>query len=455
MDKIINRFLEIFYDISQIPRASRKEEKFASFLEMFARRHNLECYRDINNNVLIKKNGNKTNNEPTILQAHMDMVCVKEKDSNHNFEIDPIEVVKKGDVISAKDTSLGADQGIGLAIMLVILESNKIKHPDLECLFTTEEETTFEGAIKFDYSKLKGKKLINLDHCKDDSIVIGCDADICNKYTLKGNIICSNIPAYKLKINNIKGGNSGVEIERSNNNAIKIMAKVIQELQKGDDILISKIDGGTTENDIATSCECIIKTSDKNLENKIKTITNSEKIEIEKTQNDFAFSIEDSKKIVHEIINLKQGTVTFEKDDIITSGNIGIINTINNEIVIMGILRSIRNEELQKYNNENVLLSKSNNFIVEEVYQDSAWIPNMNAKLKENYKESYFQINKEYPKFEITHGGLECSIFKKRIKDLDMISIGSIIEKFHTTNERMYISSCEKTIKTLLKYLES
>ena len=122
----------------------------------------MECYRDKNNNVLIKKCGNKENNEPIILQAHMDMVCVKKENSQHNFEIDPIEVVRNGDIMSAKDTSLGADQGIGLAFMLLILKSEKIKHPDLECLFTTEEETTFDGAVNFDYTRLKGKRLINL-----------------------------------------------------------------------------------------------------------------------------------------------------------------------------------------------------------------------------------------------------------------------------------------------------
>lgn len=131
MHEITNRFLELFYKISQIPRESGKEKKFADFLEKFAKENNLECYRDKSNNILIKKQGNKENNEPVILQAHIDMVCVKKENSNHDFDIDPIEIIKNGDVILARDTSLGADQGIGLAIMLLILESNKIKHPDL------------------------------------------------------------------------------------------------------------------------------------------------------------------------------------------------------------------------------------------------------------------------------------------------------------------------------------
>lgn len=128
MVETTNRFLELFYKISQIPRESGKEKRFADFLVNFAKENNLEYYRDKTNNVLIKKHGNKENNEPIILQAHIDMVCVKKDNSNHNFEVDPIEIVKNGDVISAKDTSLGADQGIGLAIMLLILEilNNKI-----------------------------------------------------------------------------------------------------------------------------------------------------------------------------------------------------------------------------------------------------------------------------------------------------------------------------------------
>jgi dipeptidase D len=455
MNQITNRFLELFYKISQIPRESGKEKRFTDFLEMFAKENDLECYRDKSNNVLIKKHGNKENNKPIILQAHIDMVCVKRENSNHNFDIDPIEVIKNGDVISAEDTSLGADQGIGLAIMLLLLESSKIKHPDLECLFTTEEETTFNGAVNFDYSKLNGKRLINLDHCKDDSIVIGCDADICNKYIFEGKLITSSIPSYKIKISNVKGGNSGVEIERSNKSAIMLLAKIIQELQKEEDVLICSISGGKSEGDIATSCDCIIKTEIKDIENKIKEklLEDNIQLQVNKTPMELSFSIENSKKIINEIINLKQGLVV-AKNNIITSGNVGIIETEKNKVIIEGILRSLEEKDLRKQNRENYIISKKNDFVVEEIYQDSAWIPNINSKLKEDYANIYYKLNGEYPEFEITHGGLECSCIAKRITGLDIISIGSIIEGCHTVNEKMYISSCEKTIKTLLAYLE-
>ncbi len=455
MNEITNRFLELFYKLSQIPRESGKEKRFADFLEEFAKENYLEYYRDTNNNVLIKKMGNKINNEPIILQAHMDMVCVKRENSKHDFDIDPIEIVRNGDVISAKDTSLGADQGIGLAMMLFILESRKIKHPDIECLFTTEEETTFHGAENFDYSKMKGKKLVNIDHAKDDSIVIGCDADVCNQYIFEGKHIITNMPAYRITISGVEGGNSGWQIERSSKNAIMILAKIIQKLLEEKKVYICEFSGGNSENDIATSCECIIKTDMKDIENKIKSNIEEKNIcvQIDEIDNEMSFSFEDSKKIVEEIIDLKQGLIT-NKNNIITSGNIGKIETINDKIVITGILRSIEENELQEQNNENKLISKKNNFQIKEIYQDSAWIPNVNSKLKEIYTNVYYQVNGKHPDLEITHGGLECSCIAKRIKGLDMISIGSIIKDFHTVNERMYISSCEKTIKTLLAFLE-
>ena len=450
-DLLINNFCRV----SAIPRQSGNEEKIANFFVDVANKNNLYYYKDQNNNVLIKKKG-CINCEPIALQAHLDMVCIKEISSKHNFQKDGIEVIINEDEVTARDTSLGADQGVGLSMILSILEDNSLKHPNLEIILTSEEETTFNGAVSFDYSKLNGKRLINLDHCKDNSIVIGCDADICNKYIFEGKLITSSIPSYKIKISNVKGGNSGIEIdERSNKSAIILMAKILQKLQIVDDVLIYEISGGKSEGDIATSCECIIKTKIKDIENKVKENFQEDNIQIQvnKTLMDLSFSVEDSKKIINEIINLKQGLVE-TKDNIITSGNIGIIETKKNKVIITGILRSIEEKELQKQNRENYSISKKNDFVVEEIYQDSAWIPNINSKLKEDYKNIYYKVNGDYPDFEITHGGLECSCISKRMKGLDIISIGSIIEDFHTVNEKMYISSCEKTITTLLAYLE-
>ncbi|MBR0426797.1 MAG: M20/M25/M40 family metallo-hydrolase [Clostridia bacterium] len=455
MNKITARFLELFYKISGIPRESGREEKFADFLESFAKEHNLYCFRDKNNNVLIKKQGNKQNNETVIFQAHMDMVCVKCENSKHNFETDPIEIVRNGDIISAKDTSLGADQGIGLAIMLLLLESDEIVHPNLECMFTTEEETTFNGAVNFDYSKLSGKKLINLDHYKDNTIVIGCSAEICNKYTFEGTLESNDLSTYEIYLTDIKGGNSRVEIERCEKNAITQIAKIIQMLQTQDEVYICSIDGGKSEGDIATSCRCIIKTKIDDIENRINCLNIDGKVQICKAENRLSFSLQDSKKIILEIISLNQGIIMKENNNILVSGNIGIIKTVGNKVYITGIMQSLDKEKLENYNKENIRISNNNNYISEEVYQDSAWIPNEKSKLLEDYRRAYYRINGSFPTTEVAYGGLECCTIAKRIKDMDMISIGSNIEGFHSVNEKMYISSCEKTIKTLLDYLKN
>ena len=454
METIMNRFLELFYKISEIPRESGKEGKFASFLEEFAKKHHLYCFRDESNNVLIKKKGNKESNNPIILQAHIDMVCVKRENSNHNFNTDPIDVIRDGDIIFAKDTSLGADQGIGLAIMLLILESDTIKHSDLECMFTTEEETTFNGVVNFDYSKLKGKMLINIDYCKDDTIIVGSDADICNEYIFEGNLEENDLQAYEISVKNLKGGNSGDYIERSSRNAISIIARIIQELQKIDDVFLCSIDGGESEIDIATSCKAIIKTRIEDIYNKVKELNVDENIQICEIKNELSFSIEDSKRIISQILKLKQGIVKKQDGNIIVSGNIGVINTNKNKVFIQGVLRSIDVEQLKKYNNENLSISENDHFTVKEIYQDSAWIPNEKSKLLDDFKKAYYRVNGSTPIVDIAHGGLECSSIMKRTNNMDIISIGSIIEDFHTVNEKMYISSCEKTIKTLLEYLK-
>lgn len=284
-EKLINNFLKI----SKIPRSSGCEYKIANFFVDIAKKNHLYYFKDENNNVLIKKKGN-INSKPIALQAHLDMVCVKTKDSNHNFETDGIEVIIDNDIVTAKDTSLGADQGIGLSMMLTIMEDKTLKHPDLEFIFTTEEETTFNGVVNFPYSKLKSKRLINLDNSKDNTVIIGADGDICNQYIYNGKLIENNLPSYKILIDDFPGGNSGDNIEFSNNNAITTMAKLLNNK----DVFIKSISGGTSENDIATFCEVIINT-DINVD-EIFSKVNSK---IELINNNQTFSKEDTNNIIN------------------------------------------------------------------------------------------------------------------------------------------------------------
>lgn len=433
-EELIKNFLRI----SEIPRESGHEEKIADFFVNVAKENNLYYLKNENNNVLIKKKGNM-NSSPIALQAHLDMVCIKAKESNHNFEKDAIEVVIDGNKVTAKDTTLGADQGVGLAMMLTIMEDKNLKHPDIEFILTTEEETTFNGVVSFQYSKVDSKRVINLDNSKDDAVIVGSDGDILNEYYFKGNLIENNLPGYKIKIDGFPGGNSGDNIELSKNNAITSMAQIL----KGKNIFINSINGGTFENDLATSCEVIINTSID-----IKELFKGANVEIQNIDNKISFSKKDTENIISEILDLKCGWISFN----ISSANLGVISTNNNEIKIKYIIRSIEEIELENINTRSKQLKY--NFEPTEIYEDSIWKVDRQSKLLEKYKNIYFKEYNEYPKEEIGHGGTECSAMKKRIDGLDIISIGSNMKKIHTIEETTYIDSWVKTFNLLIKLIE-
>lgn len=432
-ETLINNFLRI----SKIPRESGHEEKIADFFVNIAKENNLYYFKDENNNVLIKKKGN-INSKPIAIQAHLDMVCIKNKDSHHDFKNDGIEVIIDGDKVTAKDTTLGADQGVGLTMMLTIMEDNNLKHPDLEFLFTIEEETTFNGAVNFPYSQVESKRLINLDNSKDNVIFIGSDGDICNEYVYNGELIENDLPSYKIIIDGFPGGNSGEDVNLSEKNAITTMAKIL----KDKDVFLKSINGGTFENDLATYCEVIINTN-LDVENIFQSLTPR----IEKVDNKYSFSEEDTKNVINEILDLKSGYISNNN----ASGNLGIIRTKDNEVKIYYIVRSIDEVELEQINNKSKALN--NNFQINEIYRDSIWKVNKRSELLNKYKDLYFTEFNESPKEGIGHGGTECSSIKKRIDGLDIISIGANMEKIHTTEEITYISSWLKVYNLLIKFL--
>lgn len=428
-EKLLSNFLKI----SSIPRESGNEEQIANFFIEVAKKNKLSYFKDSYNNVLIKKKG-INNKEPIALQAHLDMVCVKEKNSTHDFN-QGINVIVHKDEITAKETSLGADQGVGLAIMLTIMEDNNLVHPDLEFLLTIEEETTFNGAVMFPYEKVSSKKMINLDNSKDDTIIIGSDGDICNEYSYIGNLINTNMPGYKITIDGFPGGNSGENIELSKNNAITTMAKLLNQKN----ILIANIQGGKNENDLIDSCEIIINTEE-DVNIIFKDVTGN----IERVENDKAFNKEDTKNIINQILGLECGYLTET-----ASSNLGIIETIENKVNIKYILRSMDEVELNFFKEKTKKLD--NKFEVKEIYRDDVWKIEENSKLLELYRKIYFDKYGSYPVSEITHSGMEPSTIKKKIENLDVISIGANIENFHTTKEITYLSSWVKIYNLLLE----
>ena len=438
LDNIKKKLINNFLRIAKIPRESVHEEKIAEFFINIAKEKKIYYFKDENNNVLIKKKGN-TNSEPIAIQAHLDMVCRKSPDSNHNFQTEGIDVIFDGDKVNANDTTLGADQGVGLAIMLTIIEGNNLQHPDLEFIFTTEEETTFNGAVTFPYSKVESKRLINLDNSKDDNVVIGSVGDICNEYSFFGNLIKNNYPSYKILLYGYTQGSSSENIKLSKNNAITTMAKILNKK----DILLKSIKGGESENDLAAFCEVVINTS---LD--VYSIFKDFNVKIEKIDNQICFSESDTQKIIKEILELECGYIKENK----SFANLGKILTLENIVKINYVFRSM--EETELYNIDQETRKLNNNFKVQEVYKDSIWNPNKNSKMLELYKKVYSNEYKIYPKEEICSGTIECSAIKKRINNVDIISIGATMENIHSIKETTYVSSWVKIYKLLVKLLE-
>lgn len=433
-DTLINNFLRI----SKIPRMSGNEKQISDFFVEVAKNNNLEYYQDENNNLLIKKKGNITG-DSIALQAHLDMVCVKKEGSSHDFYTAGIDVVINGDEVTAKDTSLGADQGVGLALMLTLIEDKKLTHPDLEFLFTIEEETTFKGAVTFPYNKVTSKKMINLDYCMDNAIVVASAGDKADEYIYEGKLSKKNLNSYKLTIKGLSGGNSGENIDASEHNAIITLINSL--LDK--DMYIKSINGGTFENDIATNCEIVLQS---NLD-LISEFSNSH-VTVERIDNDESFSLKDTKNIINQILELKSGFISKT-----ASGNLGMIKTIDNKVVITYLYRSTNEEELNSfYDNIN---NEKYNFRINKLYDDRIWKLNKDSYMFNKYKEIYNNLFHDNPIEIIAQGGLEIASIQKRIDGLDIISIGANMKNIHTVDEITYISSWEKLYNIIINLLKS
>ena len=431
---LINNFLRI----SKFPRMSGNEKQISDFFVEIAKNNNLYYYQDESNNLLIRKKGNIAG-DTIAFQAHLDMVCVKKESSNHNFNTDGIDVVINGDEVTAKDTSLGADQGVGLALMLTLIEDNTLNYPDLEFLFTIEEETTFKGAITFPYDKVSSKKMINLDYCMDNAIVVGSAGDIVDEYIYEGELTKKDLKSYKLTIKGLSGGNSGENIELSGHNAIITLVNNL--LDK--DIYIKSINGGTFENDIATNCEIVLQ-SNMDL---IREFSNTD-IKIEEINSDDSLSLEDTKNIINQILELKSGFISKT-----ASGNLGMIKTIDNKIVITYLYRSTNEEELNSF--YSIINNEKYNFKINKLYYDQIWELKKDSYMFNKYKEVYSNLFHDYP-IEITaQGGLEIASIQKRIDGLDIISIGANMKNIHTADEITYISSWEKLYNIIINLLNT
>ncbi len=450
--------IRFFKEISDIPRESGNEDKIRDYLVKFAKERNLFYYTDENFNVIIRKpaSAGYENEEILGFQAHTDMICEKVESSTHDFLKDPIKLFQDGDFILANGTTLGADNGIGVAYMLAILDSDKIKGPSLECIFTTQEETTMIGAKEIDEKQIKCKKIISLDNGKQGKMVISSAncmewfGEIENK---KEELKDKNLVQYELIYSGFLGGHSGGNIgDIKRGNPIKLGLEVVSKI---DEIYIQNLCGGSKVNVIPRDFK-ITFWAEENEYEKMKEKVNKQirffgedgKIELIKKSNNSAenkievYDKNTTKKIIDFVNKFVNGPVEYdENNNVILSANMGAVKMLENSVRFEYSLRAndinLRNLYLDNLKE----VEKENNIKITWEQELKGIEPNYNSSLVGNCSKIYKEIFDEEIEIKITQGVLEGGFFKDKIKDLEYICIGPNTYDVHSPKERVSIKS--------------
>lgn len=466
-----------FYEISQIPRPSKKEGKIIAYLIDFAKKHNLEVKKDDAGNVLITKPATKgKENLPTvILQGHVDMVCEKNSGTTHDFDNDPIETIVENDWLKAKGTTLGADNGIGVAAALAILSSDTIEHGKLECLFTVDEETGLTGAYALSKDFLNGDILINLDTEEEGEVYIGCAGGKITTatFTYKPESIPANYFWFKAQVKGLNGGHSGSEIHKGLGNANKILNRYLWELSRKYDLSLAEINGGNLHNAIAREAYAIagvpynkkeevivtLNTLAPEIEAELKSIDPNLKMTVESTDTPlFVIDKDTTTNLLNALYACPHGVLgmSFEIPGLVeTSTNLASVKMKEgNTILITTSQRSSTNSLKDDAGNiVNAVFTLAKADVVHSAGYPG-WRPNPDSKVLGVAKDAYKKLFNKEPEIMAIHAGLECGLFLEKYPHLDMISCGPTIRNAHSPEEQVEIPSVEKWWDFLLEILK-
>jgi len=465
-----------FADLNEVPRPSKKEERVIEFMKNFGNSLKLETQVDKVGNVIIKKPATKgmEDRKAVVLQSHLDMVHQKNNNTNFDFDTQGIEMYVDGDWVRAKGTTLGADNGLGVATIMAILESDTIEHPALEALFTIDEETGMTGAKGLEEG-LKGDILLNLDTEEDDEIGIGCagGVDVTAKRSYSLEEVPEDAAAFKIVVNGLKGGHSGMDIIKGLGNANKFMNRLLFNASEDLDLKIASINGGGLRNAIPRESVAVvviddfqvkafkseledeieaIKTEFSNLEPNMKvTITETDipaKVMETEAQNQVLKAVYAAHNGVYRMSPEIEGLVE-------TSNNIAKVEIKDGEVEIKCLTRS--SVETSKDDLANSLKSSFElaGFEVELSGDYHGWAPNRDSAILTVLDNLYEKMNGEKADVAACHAGLECGIIGNHYPEMDMISFGPTIRGAHSPDERASISSAKKYWKFVLEILKN
>lgn len=466
------RIFELFKEISQVPRCTGDEEAIGNYILDFAHSNELEAYKDAIGNVIVKKKGSQGYETvtPIILQGHMDMLCIKDRASSHDFTKDPIEMSVSGDLIVAEETSLGSDNGMAMAFYLALLESDRIAHPPLEVIFTVQEQAGLVGARELDVSGLYGRYLINMDSESEGEFIIGCAGEQRVKVELPlEKVEHEHDVQVFIKLFGLKGGHSGLNIHLNRGNAAQMLALIYKKLSEEIPMSLVSMSAGEKYNVIPHYGELRVTVphdSVKALKDKMLSIKTFMDAYVNEEDYDFEFDIcpvdkkisvleaDACEDLIDLLLTIPNGVniVSERSSELIdTSLNIGTLRIYDDKAVIKLSIRGITEERLDFAVDRIRSLSKltGGNFEVVNTYP--AWNDEGDNHLRRIFKEAYTDQFGEAPAMRSIHAGLECSILAKKLNQrkneppIEMISFGPDIFDAHTPNEAVSISSVRRT----------
>jgi len=472
------RVFEQFAKINHIPRPSKHEEQMIAYLKKFGEDHGLETLVDETGNVLIRKPATKgyENRPTTILQSHMDMVCDKLVDVDFDFHKDAIQTYVDGEWLHAKGTTLGADDGIGDAIELAILDSDDIEHGPLECVFTVDEETSLGGAIGMKPGFMTGKYLVNLDSEEEGQIFISCAGGMSTKATFR--FQREEAPKgyffFEGTLKGLKGGHSGDDIEKKRANAIKILARFLYMEQSKTDLRLAQWNSGKMHNAIPRDGKVVfaVPAADKEM---VKADFNifvakvEDEFHVTDTAMEFALTSTDAAAVITKAVGdniifalqaVDNGVFAMCQDEALdwlveTSSNVAAVKTTDNEVEVLSSQRSCVMSNLDNMCNTVAAAYRLAGAKVITTDGYPAWKMNPHSKLVDITAETYRKLFGKEPKVLGIHAGLECGLFSERYPNLDMVSFGPTLRYVHTPDERLLIPTVQMVWDHLLEILKN
>ena len=460
-----------FEQIAAIPHPSFGEERIADYLVAFSKERGLEYYRDALHNVLIKKPGTpgRESEPPVLLQGHTDMVCEKNGDCDHDFDRDPLRLFVEGDLLGARGTTLGGDDGIAVAMMLAVLAGELSSHPPVECLFTVCEEVGLNGAQGFDYSRISARRMINLDSEDLGIITAGCAGGLRSELTLAAERIPFFGECIKISLSGLMGGHSGVDIATGRANANKLMGRLLARLSKCGATRLVSLSGGSKDNAIPRECEALVSVW--NAQEAIGVVRGeTERISAELVAEDGFFAVSAvaanapatmlgarETACALAVLGAPNGVLEMNRDvkDLPEySRNLGVIRTEGEKITFVFSTRSSMESRLDASIDELDALAAVTGCATRHHSRYPGWSYAPVSPLREAYQAAFLAVTGREATVNVIHAGLECGIIYSHIPEMDIISVGPDMKDIHSPNERLDLASVEIFWKTVEKLIE-